>query len=107
MNPSPRLLPPVAAPQNAATQKIFRIRREYNTWVGNETLGDYALRYTPRSFRKWSEFRVANAASGAISFLALEAIGASIALSYGFTNALWAILVMGVITFFSGLPISY
>ena len=107
MNPSPRSLPPVAAPQNAATQKIFRIRRDYNTWVGNETLEDYALRYTPRSFRKWSEFRVANAASGAISFLALEAIGASIALSYGFTNALWAILVMGVITFFTGLPISY
>jgi hypothetical protein len=90
-----------------ATQKIFRIRRDYNTWVANETLEDYALRYTPRTFRKWSEFRVANTAFGATSFLALEAIGGSIAMSYGFSNALWAILVVGLITFLTGLPISY
>jgi len=88
-------------------QKIFRIRRDYNAWVADETLEDYALRYTPRSFRKWSEFRVANAAFGATSFLALEAIGGAIALSYGFSNALWAILVVGLITFLTGLPISY
>ncbi|MDB5879975.1 MAG: histidine kinase [Variovorax sp.] len=88
-------------------QKIFRIRRDYNTWVANETLEDYALRYTPRSFRKWSEFRVGNAAFGATSFLALEAIGGAIALSYGFANALWAILVVGIVTFFTGLPICY
>jgi signal transduction histidine kinase/CheY-like chemotaxis protein/purine-cytosine permease-like protein len=88
-------------------QKIFRIRRDYNAWVANETLEDYALRYTPRSFRKWSEFRVANAAFGATSFLALEAIGGAIALNYGFSNALWAILVVGLITFLTGLPISY
>ena len=59
------------------------------------------------SFRKWSEFRVANTAFGATSFLALEAIGGAIALSYGFSNALWAILVVGLITFLPGLPISY
>ncbi len=92
---------------SVATQKIFRIRRDYNTWVANETLEDYALRYTPRTFRKWSEFRVANTAFGATSFLALEAIGGSIALSYGFSNAVWAILVVGIITFLTGLPISY
>ena len=90
-----------------ASQKIFRIRRDYNSWVANETLEDYALRYTPRHFRRWSEFRVANTAFGASSFLALEAIGGAIALSYGFENALWAILVVGLITFFTGLPISY
>jgi len=89
------------------TQKIFRIRREYNSWVANESMEDYALRYTPRSFRKWSEFRVANTAFGATSFLALEAIGGAIALSYGFTNALLAILVVGLVTFLTGLPISY
>ena len=61
------------------TQKIFRIRRDYNSWVANESMEDYALRYTPRSFRKWSEFRVANTAFGATSFLALEAIGGAIA----------------------------
>ena len=88
-------------------QKIFRIRRDYNSWVANESMEDYALRYTPRSFRKWSEFRVANTAFGATSFLALEAIGGAIALNYGFTNALWAILVVGLVTFLTGLPISY
>ncbi|HEU4458339.1 MAG TPA: ATP-binding protein [Methylibium sp.] len=90
-----------------APQKIFRIRRDYNGWVANETMEDYALRYTPRHFRKWSEFRVANTAFGATSFLALEAIGGAIALSYGFANALWAILVVGLVTFLTGLPISY
>jgi cytosine/uracil/thiamine/allantoin permease len=90
-----------------APQTIFRIRRDYNSWVADETLEDYALRYTPRHFRKWSEFRVANTAFGATSFLALEAIGGAIALSYGFQNALWAILVVGLITFLTGLPISY
>ena len=90
-----------------ATQKIFRIRREYNAWVADESIEDYALRYTPRGFRKWSEWRVGNTAFGAVSFLALEAIGGAIALNYGFTNALWAILVVGLITFFTGLPISY
>lgn len=89
------------------TQKIFRIRRDYNSWVANESMEDYALRYTPRSFRKWSEFRVANTAFGATSFLALEAIGGAMALGYGFTNALWAILAVGLITFLTGLPISY
>lgn len=90
-----------------ATQKIFRIRREYNAWVADESIEDYALRYTPRGFRKWSEWRVGNTAFGAVSFLALEAIGGAIALNYGFSNALWAILVVGLITFLTGLPISY
>ena len=48
-----------------------------------------------------------NTAFGAVSFLALEAIGGAIALNYGFSNALWAILVVGLITFLTGLPISY
>ena len=89
------------------SQTIFRVRRDYNAWVANESLEDYALRYTPRSFRKWSEFRVGNAAFGATSFLALEAIGATIALRYGFANAMWTILVVGIIIFLTGLPISY
>ena len=57
-------------------QRIVKIRRAYNRWVGDETLEDYALRFTARSFRKWSELRIANTALGGISFLALEAIGA-------------------------------
>lgn len=90
-----------------STQKIFRIRREYNAWVADECVEDYALRYTPKSFRKWSEWHVGNTAFGAVAFLALEAIGGVIALNYGFGNALWAILVVGLITFLTGLPISY
>ena len=89
------------------TQRIVKIRRDYNTWVANETIEDYALRYTPRAFRKWSVFRVSNTAFGAISFLVLEAIGGTITVNYGFINAFWAILAVGLIIFLSGLPISY
>ena len=94
-------------PSTPVTQKIFGFRREYNSWVADESMEDYALRYTPRSFRKWSEWRVANTAFGSLSFLALEAIGGAIAVNYGFGNAMWAILVVGLIIFFTGLPIAY
>ncbi|OZI46789.1 hybrid sensor histidine kinase/response regulator [Bordetella genomosp. 5] len=90
-----------------APQRIVKIRRDYNTWVSNETLEDYALRFTPVSFRKWSEFRVANTAVGAVSFLALEAIGGALALNYGFVNAFWAIVAVAIVTFLTGLPIAY
>jgi purine-cytosine permease-like protein len=91
----------------AATQRIVRIRREYNQWVANETLEDYSLRFTAKSARRWSSFRVANTALGAISFLALEAIGGAIALNYGFVNSTWAILVVGLVIFLTCIPISY
>ncbi|HEY9659155.1 MAG TPA: hypothetical protein V6C65_11930, partial [Allocoleopsis sp.] len=87
--------------------KILKDRRDYNTWVATETLEDYALRFAPQSFRKWSEWLVANTASGGLSFLALEAIGGSLAINYGFANAVWAILVVGLIIFLTGLPIAY
>ncbi|HYE37229.1 hybrid sensor histidine kinase/response regulator [Methylocaldum sp.] len=88
-------------------QAIVKIRRDYNAWVANETLEDYALRFAPRSFRKWSEFRVANTAFGSISFLVLEAIGGFLTINYGFVNACWAILAVGLVVFLTGLPISY
>ncbi|ALM83816.1 ATP-binding protein [Bordetella sp. N] len=91
----------------SASQRIVKVRRDYNTWVANETLEDYALRFTPHSFRKWSEFRVANTAVGALSFLALEAIGGALALNYGFINAFWSIMAVSVLIFFTGLPIAY
>jgi signal transduction histidine kinase/CheY-like chemotaxis protein len=89
------------------TQRIVKIRRDYNTWVANESIEDYALRFTPRAFRKWSIFRVSNTALSAISFLVLEAIGGTIAVNYGVVNALWAILAVGVIIFLTALPISF
>ncbi len=85
----------------------LRIRREYNQWVANETLEDYALRYTAKRARRWSAGWVANTALGIVSFLALEAIGGTITLNYGFANAMWAILVVGAIIFLSGLPLAY
>lgn len=88
-------------------QRIVTIRRDYNSWVADETREDYALRYTPVSFRKWSEARIANTALGTLSFLVLEAIGATLVLNYGFINSLWAIVAMSVVIFLTGLPISY
>ena len=91
----------------AGRQRIDRVRRQYNQWVANQTLEDYALRFTAKSARRWSAARVANTALGAISFLALEAIGGTITLNYGVSNATAAILVVSAIIFCCGLPIAY
>jgi signal transduction histidine kinase/CheY-like chemotaxis protein len=88
-------------------QHVFKSRRKYNRWVANQTLEDYALRFTAKSARKWSGARVSNTALGAISFLALEAIGGAITLLYGFDNAVISIMVVSFIIFFTSLPISY
>ncbi len=87
-------------------QQVVTFRRDYNSWVARETLEDYALRFTPRTFRKWSEWRVANTAFGAASFLILEAVGATLLVQHGFVNAALAILATGLIIFLAGLPIS-
>lgn len=101
---------PQSAPPRAgnvgAVQKVIKIRRDYNSWVARESMEDYALRFTPRRFRLWSEMKVANTAFGASSFLILEAVGATLLVQYGFINALWAILATGLIIFLAGLPIS-
>jgi len=87
-------------------QQVVKVRRDYNSWVARETMEDYALRFTPRSFRKWSALRVANTAFGAASFLVLEAVGGTLLVEYGFINAFWAILATGLIIFMAGWPIS-
>ncbi|MEM9629175.1 MAG: ATP-binding protein [Pseudomonadota bacterium] len=86
---------------------ITPARRIYNQWVANETLEDFALRFTARRARRWSAGWVANTALGSISFLALEAIGGTLTLIYGFENAAVAIVIVGAILFITGLPISY
>ncbi|MEY9592179.1 signal transduction histidine kinase/purine-cytosine permease-like protein/ActR/RegA family two-component response regulator [Bradyrhizobium yuanmingense] len=91
----------------AGRQRIDRVRRQYNQWVANQTLEDYALRFTAKSARRWSAARVANTALGAISFLAMEAIGGTITLNYGVTNATAAIVVVSIIIFGCGVPIAY
>jgi signal transduction histidine kinase/purine-cytosine permease-like protein len=107
----PLVNPPVgpaiaAAAGTKAVQRVIKVRRDYNSWVARETMEDYALRFTPRSFRKWSALRVANTAFGAASFLVLEAVGGTLLVDYGFVNAFWAILATGLIIFAAGWPIS-
>jgi signal transduction histidine kinase/DNA-binding NarL/FixJ family response regulator/purine-cytosine permease-like protein len=89
----------------AGRQRILPVRRAYNRLVADQTLEDYALRFTAKSARRWSAPRVAQTAIGAISFLALEAIGAAITLAHGFVNAAAAIVVVCVIMLVTGLPI--
>lgn len=90
----------------AGRQRIDRVRRQYNKWVADQTLEDYALRFTATRARRWSAPHVANTALGGISFLALEAIGATITLKYGVVNASAAILTVSLIIFLTSLPIS-
>lgn len=88
-------------------QGVFGARRRYNKWVADETLEDYALRFTGLRARKWSAKTVALTALGSISFLALEAIGGAITLDYGFHNALIAILMVSTVLLLLSIPISY
>ena len=90
----------------AGRQRILPVRREYNRWVADQTLEDYALRFTPLSARRWSAPRVAQTAIGAISFLALEAVGGAITLAHGFVNAAAAIVVVSIILLVTGWPIA-
>jgi signal transduction histidine kinase/CheY-like chemotaxis protein/purine-cytosine permease-like protein len=101
-----RTIPILPADLAEAPQRVVKVRRDYNNWVARETMEDYALRYTPQRFRKWSTWRVANTAFGAASFLILEAVGATLLVQYGSVNAFWAILATGLIIFLAGLPIS-
>jgi len=90
----------------AARQRIIPIRRQYNRWVADQTLEDYALRFTAKSARRWSSDRVAQTAIGAISFLALEAIGGAITLTYGTVNAAAAIIAASLAMLITGWPIA-
>lgn len=83
------------------------VKREYHRLVADETLEDFALRFTAHRARRWSAAWVANAAIGSISFLALEAIGAALTLGFGFATAAAAIGAVCAILFVTGLPIAY
>ncbi|POF32147.1 hybrid sensor histidine kinase/response regulator [Roseibium marinum] len=89
-----------------ARQRILPVRRQYNKWVNNQTLEDYALRFTAKSARRFSSRAISQTAIGAISFLALEAIGGAITLSHGTANAFIAILVGSIVLLVVGLPIA-
>jgi signal transduction histidine kinase/DNA-binding NarL/FixJ family response regulator len=89
------------------SQQIVKTRRIYNQWVGDQTLEDYALRFTAHKGRYMSIERVAKTAIGATAFLALEGIAAAVTLNYGFTNTIVAMLVVAVLFFIISCPISY
>ncbi|MBU6425407.1 MAG: response regulator [Rhodospirillales bacterium] len=91
----------------AFPQRITPIRRSYNQFVADETMEDYALRFTASAARKFSGKAVANTAFGATSFLVLEAIGATITLQYGPVNAVAAILCVGLLIALTAGPIAY
>ncbi|HBS2509216.1 TPA: response regulator [Klebsiella variicola subsp. variicola] len=87
-------------------QKAFKSRRRYNQWVTNQTLEDFALRYTPVSARRWSAKRVVMTALSAITFLALEAIGGALTLTYGFNYVVVAVILVSIIIFALSMPIA-
>ncbi|MEO6339319.1 MAG: ATP-binding protein [Caulobacteraceae bacterium] len=97
------------APDRAAPlrQRVVRTRRQYNQWVADQTLEDYALRFTAEKARRWPISRVANMAMGSIAFLACEAIGAAIALTYGLPNVAAALLAVAAVIGVTGAPICY
>ncbi len=90
----------------ALRQRITAPRRSYSQFVANETMEDYALRFTATGARKFSAARVADTAFGATAFLALEAIGGAITLRYGFANAMPAILLGGLLIALTAGPIA-
>lgn len=91
----------------ATLHRATKEKRRYNRWVANETMEDFALRFTAHRARRWSYARVANTAIGSISFLALEAIGGALTLTYGFDIAIAAIMLVGAFLFLTAFPISY
>lgn len=88
-------------------QVIVGTRRRYNQWVNNQTLEDYALRFTATRARVWPAGWVANTALGSIAFLACEALGATVTIAYGFESMAWALAVSAAIFILSGAPICY
>lgn len=88
-----------------ASQDIVPLRKKYNQWVASQTLEDFALRFTAKSARRWSIPQVALMALGTTAFLALEAIGATVTLQYGFVNSVIAMVVVCLTIFVIGLPI--
>ena len=89
------------------SQPIIKERRTYNRYVANQTLEDYSLRYTDKSARTRSAFTVSIAAVGSISFLALEVIGANIAIFYGLNHLFYALLIAMPVIFFISKPIAF
>ncbi|MFK4807084.1 purine-cytosine permease family protein [Microbacterium sp. ZW CA_36] len=75
--------------------------------AAEDSLEDYAFRYVPRSFRRWSAGSIGVTALGSIAFLADFSIGASGGIEHGTNNAVLGILFASITIFIVGLPIAY
>ncbi|BFM08027.1 hypothetical protein [Halioxenophilus aromaticivorans] len=73
----------------------------------SETLEDYTLRFAPRHYRQWTPAVVATSALGGIAYLADFAIGATIGISFGTTNAVLGIIAAAVLIFCTEFPLAY
>ncbi|MFT8719035.1 ATP-binding protein [Acetobacter sp.] len=93
-------------PFEASRLRIVRTRRAYSRWAADQTFEDYALRFTARKARMATPMRAALTALGSISFLALEAMGGTLTLAFGFTNTVIAIALVMVVIFTISLPLS-
>ncbi|NHO53264.1 response regulator [Acetobacter estunensis] len=93
-------------PTDTSRLRIVRTRRAYSRWAADQTFEDYALRFTARRARTVTPMRAALTALGSISFLALEAMGGTLTLAFGFTNTALAILLVTVVIFCVSLPLS-
>jgi purine-cytosine permease-like protein len=86
----------------------FAVSRADNARAAAEdSLEDYAFRYVPRTFRRWSAGSIGVTALGSIAFLADFSIGASVGIEHGTNNAVLGILFASIIIFIVGLPIAY
>ena len=75
--------------------------------AAEDSLEDYAFRYVPRSFRRWSAGAVGVMALGPIAFLADLSLGASSGLEPGTAHAVHGIVLASVLIFVVGVPIAY
>jgi purine-cytosine permease-like protein len=92
---------------NVRTSAAGRRRGDDARAAAEDSLEDYAFRYVPRSFRRWSAISVGTTALGSIAFLADFSIGASIGLEHGARNAALGVIVASLIIFAVGFPVAF
>lgn len=102
---APIYAPPAALGTPRSQQCAIQVRRDYNNWVASDAVENYALRFTPQSFRKCTGWHVAITAFAAASFLVLEAVGATLLVQYGLIIAYWSIAAAWLPIFAAGVPI--
>ncbi|WP_422213480.1 purine-cytosine permease family protein [Microbacterium sp.] len=90
-----------------AVVKLMASRAGNARAAAEDSLEDYAFRYVPRTFRRWSAGSIGVTALGSIAFLADFSIGASVGIEHGTSNAVLGILFASLIIFIVGVPIAY